>query len=232
MGNLVNGFAAVPVNEQDATKVATYNLALQMLDDMIGGKQDITTTGGTTTLVGTPANPQAQHMFLNVTGALASPAIIEIPVAAGTGRNRIYVVKNGTTGAQTLTVRKVGGTGAAVLQGSVALLYYDGSDIASLAVPPGAIATLQGTFRSNSNISDNILTTDFIYLNAANTATCTLPTAVGVTGKVYLIKFTQAGTLATTSSQTIDGSTTRTMSVNDGLVLISDGANWKIIAKI
>lgn len=102
---------------------------MQILDDAIAGKLDVSTTGGTTTLTGTPAAPQAQKMFLNITGVLVSNATIEIPVAAATGRNRIYVVKNGTTGAFTLTVKKVGGTGVPVTQGTKALLLYDGSDI-------------------------------------------------------------------------------------------------------
>jgi hypothetical protein len=130
MSNLTNSYATTPVNEQDANKVVTYNAALQILDSAINGRLAISTTGGTTTLTGTPAAPQAQNMFLDVSGTLTSNAIIEIPVAAGTGRNRIYVVKNGTSGAFTLTVRKVGGTGVTVTQGNTGFVFYNGTDIA------------------------------------------------------------------------------------------------------
>lgn len=129
MGQLTNSYATTPVSEQDASKVATYNAALQILDDSINGQIDIAVTTADVTLTGTPAAPQAQHIFLNVTGALTGNRSILIPVAAGTGRNRIYVVKNGTSGAFTLTVKKVGGTGVTVTQGKIALLLYDGSDI-------------------------------------------------------------------------------------------------------
>jgi hypothetical protein len=105
------------------------NTAFEILDAAIGGQLNITATGGTTTLTGTPIAPQAQNMFLNVTGTLTANAAIEIPVSATTGRNRIYVVKNGTSGAFTLTVKAVGGTGVAVGQGNIVALLYNGADI-------------------------------------------------------------------------------------------------------
>jgi hypothetical protein len=129
MGNLTNTYATTLVSDSDYNKVATLNALLQILDDSIAGILSISTTGGTITLTGTPIAPQAQHMFLNISGVLASNAIIEIPVAAGTGRNRIYAVKNATTGAFSVTIRKVGGTGVTVTQGSTVLLLYNGSDI-------------------------------------------------------------------------------------------------------
>lgn len=115
-----------------AQKEATINGLFDLLDASIAGRLAISTTGGTTTLTGTPAAPQAQNLFLDVSGTLASAGIIEIPVAAGTGRNRLYVVKNGTSGAFTLTVRKVGGTGVAVTQGYTAILLYNDSDIVKI----------------------------------------------------------------------------------------------------
>lgn len=67
----------------------------------------------------------------------------------------------------------------------------------------------------------------------ANSATITLPTAVGISGKQYVVKNSGSGTtltLATTSSQTIDGTTTKTYNTQySGVRVISDGANWKII---
>lgn len=164
MGQLTNSYATTPVSEQDAQKVTTYNETLQIHDDMIAGKLDISTTGGTTTLTGTPAAPQAQKMFLNITGVLASNATIEIPIAAGTGRNRIYVVKNGTTGAFTLTIKKVGGTGVTVGQGNTAFLLYNGTDI-QYAAPQivsasGNIATSGTAFPSAPATNSRFFRTD------------------------------------------------------------------------
>lgn len=67
---------------------------------------------------------------------------------------------------------------------------------------------------------------------SGGTFTLTLPSAVGITGKQYLLKRTDQtlGTMlniATTSSQTINGVTTSTLARQyEELLVISDGANW------
>ena len=92
----------------------------------------------------------------------------------------------------------------------------------------------------NSSISVNIvaatttyavLTTDYTINCTANSFTVTLPTAVGASGKVYNIKNSGTGfiTVATTSSQTIDGATTQGLNQYEGVTVQSNGANWIII---
>lgn len=79
----------------------------------------------------------------------------------------------------------------------------------------------------------NILTTDSFISLSSNTFTVTLPTASGVTGKVYTIKNVGTGviTIATTSSQTIDGTTTKKLSSQyESYQVISDGSNWQVIS--
>lgn len=64
------------------------------------------------------------------------------------------------------------------------------------------------------------------------TTTITLPTAVGRTGKVYAVKRIGTGTvtIATTSSQTIDGDASFSLTVQyDCLAVVSDGANWIVV---
>ncbi len=68
----------------------------------------------------------------------------------------------------------------------------------------------------------------------ASGITLTLPTAVGTT-RSYRIKRVDAGagnvTIATTSSQTIDGETTYILVQQwQHVTLVSDGANWIILA--
>ena len=61
--------------------------------------------------------------------------------------------------------------------------------------------------------------------------TVTLPTAVGVQGRQYTIKNSASGniTIATTSAQTIDGSSTAVIIPNTSLTVVSDNANWILI---
>jgi hypothetical protein len=74
-----------------------------------------------------------------------------------------------------------------------------------------------------------IAATDYFIDCTANSFTVTLPTAVSIAGRVYVIKNSGSGTItiATTSSQTIDGSSPGTLSTLAQLRVISDGANWK-----
>lgn len=73
------------------------------------------------------------------------------------------------------------------------------------------------------------LSTDYIYICTGN-CTITLPTAVGNTN-MYTIKNTTGNeTINTTSLQTIDGSTSIQLLVeNQSVDLISNGSNWLII---
>ena len=64
--------------------------------------------------------------------------------------------------------------------------------------------------------------------------TVTLPNATGLAGKEYIIKKMSSDlntlTIATTSSQTIDGALTQGISTQyTSLTLISDGSNWIIV---
>jgi hypothetical protein len=90
-----------------------------------------------------------------------------------------------------------------------------------------AVSTKTGAYTITG--SDDVILAD------ATTAafSVTLPTAVGVT-KLFTIKRINSNdnsvTIATTSSQTIDGSTTQVISVpNDSITVVSDGSNWRII---
>jgi hypothetical protein len=73
---------------------------------------------------------------------------------------------------------------------------------------------------------------DYLVDVTGNTITVTLPTAVGIEGKNYVIKNNGSGvvTVATTSSQTIDGSSSKSLKNNDSIEVISDGSNWIIAA--
>ena len=256
MGNLSNLYATTPVSENDASKVVTYNDLGAVLDAAIAGRLQISTTGGTTTLTGTPAAPQAQNMFLDVSGTLASNGIIQIPAtrdavvtgeiatttltvtavtsgtlvigsvlsgtgvtagttitafgtgtggtgtytvsvsqtvssttitAPGSGRNRIFVVKNGTSGAFTLTIRVVGATGVTVTQGNTVILLYNGTDIV-YATPQVVSST--GASSGTSGSFDTSLTSPLIIGGTGTTSTLTLQSTsgAGTTGSDIIFK--------------------------------------------
>jgi len=93
-----------------------------------------------------------------------------------------------------------------------------------------ASATSINVVSSDTN-AGSAANTDYVYV-VTGTTTITLPTAVGNTNR-YTIKRSGTGvvSIATTSSQTIDGSSSP-ITINVQYVsidLISNGTNWEII---
>jgi hypothetical protein len=101
---------------------------------------------------------------------------------------------------------------------------------------PTSTFQIGGSFSRKYNSTATGITLDGTYDVVEVTATgqtITLPTAASITGRVYTIKLTASGssTIATTSSQTIDGSTTYSLSAQYKYVTVqSNGSNWIIIA--
>lgn len=84
-------------------------------------------------------------------------------------------------------------------------------------------------FRYNAKTANYTASTDYLINCTANSFTITLPTAVGIAGRVYIIKNTGTATtitIATTSSELIDGSAPGTVVGLVPLRVMSTGAGW------
>jgi len=75
------------------------------------------------------------------------------------------------------------------------------------------------------------LATNHIINCTANTFTVTLPTAVGIQGKEYIVKNSGSGviTVDADGTETIDGDLTQSLNQYDSLTIVSDNTNWIII---
>jgi len=95
------------------------------------------------------------------------------------------------------------------------------------------IKSLGGVIFPLTGISNTytIQSTDNTIECVSGTFTVTLPTAIGVKGKQYVVKNIGSGTItvSTTSSQTIDGNNTISLTQNESIVVVSDDSDWKII---
>ncbi len=96
------------------------NDTLLRIEKAISDDQSVVTTGGDTTLT----NDESLNAILAVSGVLVSNANIIVPT-----RTKAWIVKNGTSGAYTVTVKTSAGTGIVVPQGESALLYCDGTNV-------------------------------------------------------------------------------------------------------
>lgn len=79
-----------------------------------------------------------------------------------------------------------------------------------------------------------LLSTDFLVDCTSNSFTVSLPSAVGITGKIYQIKNSGSGiiTIDANGSETIDGSLTKTLNQNDVIQITSNGTNWIVTGGI
>ena len=87
------------------------------------------------------------------------------------------------------------------------------------------------TFPYAAKTANYTLTDEDYFIDCtSNTFTVTLPTAVGRPGQIYVIKNSGTGTItvATTSAQTIDGVSTKSLSQYNVLILASSGSGWAI----
>jgi hypothetical protein len=102
---------------------------------------------------------------------------------------------------------------------------------------PNSTLQVYGSFSTKVNALSANTTLDATYqvIETTGTLTVTLPTAVGISGRVYTIKKQDGAgggtlTIATTSAQTIDGATTLIIkSQYVSTTLVSNGTNWIII---
>ena len=107
---------------------------------------------------------------------------------------------------------------------AISALFLDGAGLSL----NGVICT--GYTAKSANFTATSLTST---IDCTNTITITLPTAVGNSGRFHTIKNSGTGviTIATTSSQTIDGAATQSLLTQWSKITVqSTGANWIIIS--
>jgi hypothetical protein len=99
----------------------------------------------------------------------------------------------------------------------------------------GSMSTSFRTFTTATSITG---TDHTVVFTGTAAATATLPTAAGITGRIYWIKNasttvpTPILTVATTSSQTIDGAASWLLDeANETIKLISNGTNWLVLSQ-
>lgn len=166
--------------------------------------------------------------------------------------NTDYIPASGAVFANAFTI--TGGSGSSILRADGAAIstantvraVTAGTDTASSAIIT-SVSPLNGVAWQLQNQLINM--TAYVAKTSTYTATAldsfidctsgtftvTLPTAVGIKGKRYTVKNSGAGiiTLATTSGQTIDDVTTKTLSTQwSNYQVVSDDFNWKIVSAL
>ena len=211
----------------------------------------VSTITGATGATG-PTGASGLNGTNGLTGATGATGVTGITGATGATGSSGSSGTNGTNGSTGAT----GATGAQGVTGATGALssgsaagntpYWNGSswivNSSNIYNNGGNIGigtlTPNSTFQDSGSVSLKLTThtanytvsaTDYFVICTTNSFTVTLPTAVGITGRVYIIKNGTSGktiTLATTGSQTIDGSSPGTISGIGVTRLVSNGSNW------
>lgn len=201
-----------------------------------------TLTGALLASLGTVSLPGFAFAGDTDTGIWSAGANILGLVAAGVEYLRVTTTGISFLGTGAITL-PVGTTGQRPGSPADGMFRYNSSTKALDAYMNSAwvslLGVILGTAYAAKTTTYAILATDDVILYDTTSAsfTSTLPTAVGIGGKVYTLILTNQTlanplTIATTSSQTIGsgGGTTRKLSTQgETLKVMSDNANWVIL---
>ena len=120
--------------------------------------------------------------------------------------------------------------------GAIEVLFVaSGGNIGIRTTAPNSTLQTNGSVSSSyiTKTATYTITSDDYTINCtANTFTTTLPTAVGITGRIYNIKNSGTGTItiAANGTETIDGSLTAIIATQyNSITIQSTGTNWIII---
>lgn len=150
----------IGTGEQQGTWGSTTNTNLgTLLEEAIGGYVSAAVTDGADTTLTTVNGgaDQSRNMTINLTGALSATRNVICPAI-----EKLYVVKNATTGGFDVTFKVSGQTGVSVPNGATVFLYVDGTDARTIT---GSLASqtasnvsitggsITGTSISSSNVA-------------------------------------------------------------------------------
>jgi hypothetical protein len=245
-----NGFAG-SVSTSTTTPAITLTTSITGLLNG-NGTAVSAATAGTDYSLGTSALATGILKSTTGTGALSIAVAGDFPTLNQNTTGTAATFTGNLTGdvtsvAMATTVASVGGSTAANVHAAELLANAaTNANTASAIVKRDAsgnfsAGTITANLKAGSIIASyvaktanyTLLTTDYTVECTANSFTITLPTAVGVAGQIYNVKNSGSGTItiATTSSQTIDGKASGviTLAQYDNLTVQSNGANFIII---
>jgi len=116
----------IGTGEQQGTWGGITNTNLgTLLEEAIGGYVSVTVSdvADTTLTTNDGSADQSRNMVINLTGALTGTRNVICPAI-----EKLYVVKNATTGSQSVVFKVSGQTGVTIPNGSTYFLYVDGTD--------------------------------------------------------------------------------------------------------
>jgi len=216
------------------------NTNLQVFEQISGGytAQAVSDSGDTTLSVSDGATGATlAHRIIEFTGSLTSGRNVTIPLDV----QNFYVLKNGTSGSQTVTFKYASGTGtsAAVASGKTIIAYAkadDGTNPNITAVEFGGDVVddtspqLGGNLDVNGNdiVSTSNADIDIIPNGTGDVVLSADTVKVGDSGAAATLTSNGAGALTVTTGGAADLVLSTNSGTNSGTVTITDAANGDV----
>lgn len=137
----------------------------ELMEDAVAGLIDISLDAGSVTLTANQgAVDQARYMILDLTGtSLASSRDVTVP-----NLSKLYLVRNSTTGGQTITVKTAAGTGVTIPDSSAIWVFCDGTDVYGVNTDNAATADF-ATTAGSANQLGGVAAANFARLDLGGT---------------------------------------------------------------
>jgi hypothetical protein len=196
------------------------NTNLYLLQQAIGGYEEISIAGGAQTTALTMSNgaiSNARNAVIKLTGTITGNQVVTIP----TGIEKTYIVANGTVGVFTVEFKQAGGTGVtfATTDKSTKILFADGTNI----VDTGTVSETGIQTLTNKTLTSPII-------NTAPSPTFTTAITLNATGELRLadtdssnyVGFKSPGTVSTNKIWTLpsaDGTSGQALVTNGSATL-------------
>ena len=217
------------------------NTNLQIIEQIAGGfTQQAVSDSGDTDLSVSDGSTGATlaHRMIEFTGTISAGRNVTIPIDVQT----FYVLKNSTSGSQTVTFKYVSGSGSSVAVGSGATKVVfatanDGTNPDILEIPLGVSNVVDDTspqlggnldVNGNDIVSTSNADIDIVPNGTGDVVLAADTVKVGDSGAAATLTSNGAGTLTVTTGGTENLVLSTNSGTNSGTITITDGANNNI----
>lgn len=139
--------------EQAANWGNTTNTNLgTLIEQAITGVASITMAGSTTLTTANGVSDQSRNAVLVLGGTLAANANLTIPAV-----NKLYAVRNSTTGGYSVTIKTASGSGVALENGLTQIVYCNGTDVFPVTYPISATGGSLGPLVVSGNTTTDLV---------------------------------------------------------------------------
>lgn len=142
--------------EKSGTWGTISNTNLELIAQAWGsGTESFASDADTTVTMSDGSSDDARAFFLNVTSGVSLTTTRTMTLAPNTV-NKVWVIKNSTSGSQSINISQGSGSNVTIANGATAMVYTDGSGAGAAVSQVDLLGGGGGTLTGNLNFDDNV----------------------------------------------------------------------------